>query len=61
MTHILERYKPLFRVDTDDYAVIEEHSKRIVHPGPLSYVEALGIADRENDHKAARLRSALTC
>ena len=55
-----ERYKPLFRVKSSDYAVIEEHSKRIIAPGPLSYDEALTIADRENALKAERVRHEIS-
>ena len=55
-----ERYKPLFRVGSSDYAVIEEHSKRIVAPGSLSYDEALDISDRENALKAERVRHEIS-
>ena len=59
MTDYRERYKPLFRCDTDDYAVIEEHSKEVVDPGPLTYVQAQVKADQRNAHKAAQYLAAL--
>ena len=51
-----ERYKPhcvrigLARVDFD---VIEELSGRVVAKGPMSYEDALDIADRKNAELAA--------
>jgi hypothetical protein len=54
-----ERYKPLFRVKTGDYAVIEEHSKKPIHKGPLTYGEAQDIADLQNELKAERVRKAI--
>lgn len=42
-----KKYKP-FYVGNYRYCVIEESSKYVLSPGPMSYADAQDIADRAN-------------
>lgn len=43
----------------DKYGIEEGHSKELIDPGPYTYEEALGIADRQNDIRAQERIKAL--